>query len=89
MVGVLFHTVRWEQFCFPKSLGRVGLCRMELCNKDAMSKLAWKFVTQPSLPWVQVLCQRYQCGNHICEVKKLSEDSHVWQRVIEGMEVVR
>lgn len=54
-----------------------------------MAKLVWKFVMQPSLPLVQVLRQRYQRGNNLCEVRRLSGDFQVWRGVIEGMKVVQ
>lgn len=73
----------------PKLLGGVGLSRMTLCNKAVMSKLAWKFVTQPLLPWVQILRQKYHRGSHLLEVYKKPGDSHIWWGLIEGLDVVR
>lgn len=33
------HTVSWERICMPKSLGGLGLHRMDICNKARMKKL--------------------------------------------------
>ena len=44
--------VSWEQVCFPKQEGGLGLKRVEDWNRAAVMKHIWNLFTQAGSPWV-------------------------------------
>lgn len=61
--------VAWRKICLPKKLGGLGVKDLHLFNLSLLAKWRWRFCTDFSAIWRDLLIFRYgdgvlRCGNH-------------------------
>lgn len=62
----VMHTIAWHKICCPKSMGGLGLPKLESMNLALLAKLAWKLGSN-----------HHSLSNHVLQVKYGG-----WQAVI-------
>lgn len=58
-----YHWSKWENLCFPKDEGGVGIRSMHDISNSLILKRWWRFRTQPSL-WADFLMKKYCKRSH-------------------------
>ncbi|KAK3231414.1 hypothetical protein Dsin_003295 [Dipteronia sinensis] len=53
------HAVNWDSICKSKSLGGLGIDKMEDKNSSLLAKWIWRFGSENNLLWRRVICEKY------------------------------
>jgi hypothetical protein len=53
--------VKWDVICLPKDQGGLGVKNLTLFNKALLSKWKWRFLTDDTAVWSELL--RFRCGH--------------------------
>uniref|UniRef100_A0A2N9GTW6 Reverse transcriptase domain-containing protein n=1 Tax=Fagus sylvatica TaxID=28930 RepID=A0A2N9GTW6_FAGSY len=56
-----FHLVNWKQTCTPLPSGGLGIRNMVVFNKALLGKWLWRYSTEPTSLWRQVIDSKYGC----------------------------
>ncbi|XP_060202424.1 uncharacterized protein LOC132630840 [Lycium barbarum] len=76
------HWTSWQNMCFPKEEGGMGLRSLFDISKALFAKLLWRFRTSCTL-WSTVMSNKY-CKKHIPTLVKCKEGSQLWKRMLEA-----
>lgn len=89
-----FHTISWETIHRDKEHGGLGIKDLSLMNKAFLTKLAWRFFTNPEALWATILKAKY--GILLPPRVVQAGCSQVWKgintgakTILKGMEVER
>ena len=75
----------WDNICRPKGASGLGLRHAKLSNLAFLAKLGWGLVHNREELWVQVLRNRYGCGDYLIpNVSMRQECSNVWRGICEA-----
>jgi hypothetical protein len=56
-----FHLVNWKQTCTPLQSGGLGIRNMVVFNKALLGKWLWRYSTEHTSLWRQVIDSKYGC----------------------------
>nr|KYP49443.1 Retrovirus-related Pol polyprotein LINE-1 [Cajanus cajan] len=84
------HVKAWQKIYKPKDERGLGMREMRLVNKCFMMKNCWTICSQPSKLWVQVLRDKYKCGNaSVPNIEKKSRASNAWKGICDARSSVQ
>ena len=78
----------WSQVCNPMMAGWLGIRDLRRWKTCFMTKLGWKFLTQPSKLWVQILKAKYCKGSNFLDVIPNQTKSDIWRDILKGRELL-
>ncbi|CAJ2653650.1 unnamed protein product [Trifolium pratense] len=84
--GRKYHAVSWEIATKPKSLGGLGLRRLDVMNRACLMKLGWDLSRGSNGMWCAVLRGKY--GRGVTDMMKVSAktaDSSLWKNLVQLM----
>uniref|UniRef100_A0A0V0IVJ9 Putative ovule protein n=1 Tax=Solanum chacoense TaxID=4108 RepID=A0A0V0IVJ9_SOLCH len=75
------HWIAWEELCYPKLEGGIGMRSLNDVSKALYSKLWWNFRTSTSL-WSTYMWNKY-CKKQHPMLAMSKGDSYVWKKMVE------
>ncbi|XP_048493650.1 uncharacterized protein LOC125494124 [Beta vulgaris subsp. vulgaris] len=78
----------WSQVCNPMKVGGLGIRDLRRWNTCFMAKLGWKFLTQPTKLWVQILKAKYCRGSNFLDAIPNQSQSSIWRDIFKGRELL-
>ncbi|KAG8374862.1 hypothetical protein BUALT_Bualt10G0039700 [Buddleja alternifolia] len=85
-----FNPVCWELVCSPKSVGGLGLRKMEHINQALVSKLAWNVAANPPKIWVQILSAKYLTNSNLFHVSSPAHNpSWTWKDICKSSSIIK
>lgn len=82
------HLLGWDILSRPRDAGGWGIRASSKQNEALMAKLAWNFLNQTQLPWVQLLRERYQRQLPFHNSLFKPGDSQVWRGLTVGLKIL-
>lgn len=79
----------WTTLCFPKRVGGLGFKNPHLSNLAMLAKLAWRLLTEPEAPWVQVLRARYFTNKDLLTDDLPANGTWIWRNILQGLDIVK
>lgn len=79
----------WNSICTPKSMGGLGLRRMENINQALLTRKGWRFLTSPSSPWVQALNAKYLHHQSFWDIAPSSQSSWLWKSILSSRPILQ
>ncbi|KAG8382638.1 hypothetical protein BUALT_Bualt05G0098200 [Buddleja alternifolia] len=84
------HPVCWETVCSPKSVGGLGLRKMEHINQALISKLAWNMAANSPKIWVKMLSAKYLVNNNFFNSSSVAHNSSwTWQDICKVSNLIK
>ena len=89
------HLVLWDQICKPKKEGGLGIRKVRLMNEALLVKVAFKMLVEKDSFWVEVIRNKYNCGDDILPIVTTHKNSSnlwkgiikVWNKIIEFVDI--
>ncbi|XP_075508178.1 uncharacterized protein LOC142545090 [Primulina tabacum] len=83
------HLVKWEVVTKPKSMGGLGIRRMQQMNLAFMTKLGWRLMNDKNSLWAQVLKEKYMHKTNISKgIQAKQGASKTWQDISKAMQTL-
>jgi hypothetical protein len=82
--------VKWDQICFPKEQGGLGVKNLAIFNKSLLGKWKWRVLSEDDAVWTELLQFRYgHLPSKLLTGVTLSNDvnSSLWWRDIVGLDL--
>ncbi|KAL5773509.1 hypothetical protein ACOSP7_013100 [Xanthoceras sorbifolium] len=79
------HLINWRTICLPKSLGGLGVKKMEPLNQALLAKLSWRMSQREDSLWCNMLTNKYLVGSP----NGNSRRSSCWRGICHGFQLLQ
>ena len=79
----------WDSICTPKSVGGLGIKKIEDMNKALVAKMTWEIASNVNKLWVQIFKKKYVKHTNFMKMPSPKGASWVAQSIFEYSDVVK
>lgn len=83
--------VNWDTMCLPKSLGGLGIRKINALNKALIAKIGWN-LTKDEADWCNIIKAKYLDREHFyynLNTTDLPQGSKLWNNILKSRVMVR
>lgn len=84
--------VAWHKLSKPKIMGGLNLVDPSIINMTCGTKLWWRWIKEPNLPWARHLKEKYipECNNQdLIRLQEVLEGSPIWNLARKNRKLVQ
>lgn len=79
----------WSSICSSKAKGGQGLRKMAPTNTAPITKLGWRFISQPNSLWVSTLTRTYVKNEDFWELTPSPTNSWFWKGLLKTRSILK